>query len=48
MCDLIFFLNIKGDPMVSANDDSSNCKVIVNGRKCHPDDVVVDVGYRTV
>ena len=30
--------------MVCANADSSNCKVIVNGSKCHPDDIVVDVG----
>ena len=34
--------------MVSANADSSNYKVIVNGRKGHPDNIVVDVEYRPV
>ena len=39
----IFFLDIVGGRVVSVNPDGSDLKVIVDGRRGHPDGVVVDV-----
>jgi len=44
----IFFLDIRGRRLVSANPDGSDVKVLVNGLKDGPDGVAVDLGSRHI
>ena len=44
----IFFLHNAGGRVVSANPAGSNLKVIVDGRRGHPDGIVLDVEYGQV
>jgi DNA-binding beta-propeller fold protein YncE len=42
----IFFLDVRGGRVVSANPDGSDVKVLVDGRRQIPDGIVVDTGAR--